>query len=260
MIERKFFLRIVDALLVGLLITLIAWAGWLDELDLRVSDKFFQKESEKNPDIVVIGIDKVTLNTLGPNSSIRRSDMAKAISYLNNHELNARPAIIGIDGLFTGENFADPEGDRLLVEAAAQYGNVVVGSEANLDDENISSEENKNPYAPWDKTWPWIGAFPALDAVTSTGHINAPNEPDGIARHELLFVNVEERGRLYSFSRVIYEKWCRYKNIEPLPPPETQSNGIFYLPFTAKNYSSGNNFLDLLEGKVSADVYRGKIV
>lgn len=260
MTERKFFLRFVDAFLVGLLITLTAWAGWLNEMDLRISDKFFQKESERNPDIIVIGIDKVTLNKLGPNSSIRRRDMAKAITYLNNHEPNVRPAVIGIDGLFTGENSADPEGDKLLVEAAAQYGNVVVGSEADLDEEDDSSEESENLYATWDKIWPWIGAFPELDAVTDTGHINAPNEPDGIARHELLFVNVEERGRLYSFARVIYEKWCRYKGIEPLPPPETESNGIFYLPFTAKSYSGGNNFLDLLEGKVSAEVYRDKIV
>ena len=259
MTERKFFLRFADALLVGLLITLIAGAGWLDEIDLRVSDKFFQKESEKNPDIIVIGIDKVTLNELGPNSSIRRSDMAKAITYLNNNAPNERPAVIGIDGLFTGENSADPEGDKLLVEAAAQYGNVVVGSEADLDNEDISAE-SEDPYATWNKTWPWIGAFPALDAVTDTGHINAPNEPDGIARHELLFVNVEERGRLYSFSRVIYEKWCRYKGIVPNAPPETEGNGIFYLPYTARSYSSGKNFLDLLEGTVSSDVYRDKIV
>ena len=66
MIERKFFLRLVDALLVGFLITLVAGTGWLDESDWRIGDKFFQKESERNPDIIVIGIDKVTLNNLGP--------------------------------------------------------------------------------------------------------------------------------------------------------------------------------------------------
>ena len=259
MTERKFFLRLVDALLVGLLITLVVGTGWLDEIDLRISDKFFQKESERNPDIIVIGIDKSTLNKLGPNDSIRRRDMAKAITYLNNHVPNERPAVIGIDGLFTGKNSADPEGDKLLAEAAAQYGNVVVGSEADLD-EDISLADSENPYAEWDKTWPWIGAFPDLEAVTNTGHINAPNEPDGIVRHELLFVNVEERGRLYSFARVIYEKWCRYKGLEPNPPPETGNNGIFYLPFTAKSYSGGKNFWDLLEGTVSSDVYRDKIV
>ena len=258
MIDRKFFLRLVDALLAALLFTLITAAGWLDEPDLRVSDKFFQKESERNPDIIVIGIDKTTLNNLGPNDSIRRTDIAKAITYLNNHEPNQRPLVIGIDGLFTGKNSADPEGDKLLAEACAQFGNVVVGSEADVDDEE--SADSEDPYEEWEKTWSWIGAYPELEAVTDTGHINAPNEPDGIVRHELLFVNVEERGRLYSFARVIYEKWCHYKGLEPKPPPETGNNGIFYLPFTAKSYSSGKNFWDLLKGTVSPDVYRNKIV
>ena len=256
---RKNFLRLADAFLAGLLVTLIAWAGWLDELDLRACDKFYQKEGTRSPDIIVIGIDKITLNNLGPQVSLRRRDMAHAIDYLNNNAPDARPAVIGIDGLFTGENSADPEGDRLLVEAAAQYGNVVVGSEVDLDSED-DSEESENFYASWEKTWHWIPPFPALNEVVDTGHINAPNEPDGIARHELLYVNTAERGRLYSFARVIYEKWCRQKGLEPKPPPETFGNGIFYLTFTAKSFSDGDNFWDLLEGTLSAEVYRDKIV
>ena len=259
MIARKFFLRFADALLVALLITMIAKAGWLDEIDLRICDKFYQEAGEKNSDIVVIGIDKVTLSKLGPNSSISRRDMARAISYLNNNVPNERPAVIGIDALFTGENPADTEGDSLLVDAASQFGNVVIGSEADLDAE-VFSLENSNPFASWNKTWPLISSFPALDAVVDIGHINAPNELDGITRHDLLFVNITERGKLYSFARVIYEKWCHYKNLTQKPPPETESNGIYYLSFTAKSYSSGYNFWDLLEGTISSKVYRDKIV
>lgn len=259
MTARKFLLRFADAFLVALLITIIAKAGLLDEIDLRACDKFYQEAGEKNPDIVVIGIDKATLSKLGPNSSIRRRDIAQAIRYLNNNAPGECPAVIGLDILFTGENSADLEGDRLLVEAAAQYGNVVVGSEADLDEEDFFSD-SANPYAPWDRAWPWIGAFPKLNAAADTGHINAPNEPDGITRHELLYVNVTERGRLYSFARVIYEKWCAFKGVEPKPPPETEGNGIYYLPFTAKSYAGENNFWDLLEGNVSPDVYRDKIV
>ena len=258
MINRKFFLRLADALLAGLLVTLIAQAGLLDEIDFRACDKFFQKAGERNPDIIVIGIDNVTLSKLGPNSSIRRRDMAQIISYLN-REPDARPAVIGIDVLFTGKNPGDPEGDRLLVEAASQCDNVVVGSEVDLRGEDLS-EESTNPYAPWDKTWPWIKPFPELSAVVDTGHLHAPNEEDGIVRHDLLYVNVNEHGRLYSFARVIYEKWCRSKGLEPKPPPLTENNGVYYLTFTAKSYSCGKNFSDLLEGTISPDVYRDKIV
>ena len=257
MIKRKLLTRLADAFLLASLITLIVATGLIDELDYRISDKFYQQPGQKTPDIVVIGIDKITLNNLGSKDSIRRSDMAKAIEQLNNNFPDARPAVIGIDALFTGKNSADPQGDELLVKAAAQYGNVVVASEVDLDDENIL-EENEDPYAPWDKTWNWIKPFPALATVTDTGHINAPNEE--IVRHDLLYVNTVEHGRLYSFGRVIYEKWCNFKGMEPNALPKTKSNGIYYLSFTAKSYTTGNNFWDLLEGKVPAEVYRDKIV
>lgn len=91
MISKKNFLRLADAFLVALLITLVAKVGWLDEIDLRICDKFFQEEGARNADIIVLGIDKATLNRLGPNSSIRRRDMAQAIYYLNNHDPDARP-------------------------------------------------------------------------------------------------------------------------------------------------------------------------
>lgn len=83
---------------------------------------------------------------------------------------------------------------------------------------------------------------------------------DGIARHDLLYVDTQERGRLYSFGRVIYEKWCRFKGIEPCALPDMGNNGIYYLFFTAKSYAGDNNFWDLLEGKIPAEVYRDKIV
>lgn len=256
--NRKLLLRLTDAFLVSLLMILIAAQGWLDDFDYRIADKFYQQLAEKSPDIVVIGIDKITLNNLGPKSSIRRTDMARAIEQLNINP-DARPAVIGIDGLFTGENSADPQGDKLLVTAAAQYGNVVVASEVDLDDEDILTDSN-DPYAPWNKTWSWIPPFSALAEVTDTGHINAPNEDDGIVRHDLLYVNTFERGRLYSFGRVIYEKWCDFKGIKPLAPPKTEGNGIYYMKFTAKSYAGENNFWDLLEGNIPSEVYRDKIV
>ena len=241
MTNQRRLLRLADAFLAAVLFTIIAATGKLDYLDNRLSDRFYQAEGVKSSDIIVIGIDNLTLNNLGPNSSIRRRDMARAIKNLNENP-NGRPAVIGIDALFTGENSADPEGDRMLVEAVAQYGNVVVGAEADLDADNIL-----------------IPPFYALNEVVDKGHINAPNEEDGVARHEFLYI-ITERGRLDSFSRVIYEKFCLYKGIEPNAPPPTDDDGIYYLPFTAKSYAVENNFWDLLEGTVSSDVYRDKIV
>lgn len=249
--------RWIYALTAALLLTAIVASGWLDDLDYRISDRFYQTGNEKSSDIVVLGIDKITLSKLGPTSSLTRAHFAQAVEYLNNHNPAARPAVIGIDVLFTGDNSADPEGDRRLAAAAAQYGNVVVASEADVVDDDFSTVD---PYDVWSQTWTWIPPFAALAAVADTGHINAPNEDDGIVRHDLLYVNVTERGRLYSFARVIYEKWCAVKGIAPNAPPKTEGNGIYYLPFTAKNYAVENNFWDLLEGTVAPSVYRDKIV
>ena len=249
--------NLIYALSAALLLTVIAASSWLDDFEYRISDRFYQEVGEKNPDIVVIGIDKVTLSKLGPASSLTRAHFAQAVEYLNNHDPKARPAVIGIDVLFTGDNADDPEGDRRLAAAAAQYGNVVVASEADVIDDEVLTDDI---FAEWEQTWEWIPPFPALADAASTGHINAPNEVDGVVRHDLLYVKVNERGRLYSFSRVIYEKWCASKGITPKAPPSTGDNGIFYLPFTAKSYECANNFWDLLEGKVEPAVYRDKIV
>lgn len=242
-------------MLAALLMTAIAASGWLDDFEYAVADRFYQQSGVKNPDIVVIGIDRVTLNKLGSISSLTRGVYAQALENLN-RDPNARPAVIGMDLLFTGENASDPEGDRRLAEAA-RAGNVVVASEAEVHDDEILS--SNDPYAPWDRTWAWIPPYPALNAVVETGHINAPNEPDGVARHELLYVNVEGRGRLYSFSRVIYEKYCRAKGVEPNAPPSTEGNGLYYLPFTAKSYFVGS-LSDLIEGNIEPSAFQNKIV
>lgn len=256
MLDMKKFLRLLDALLAGIIAVVIVETGVLDYPDYRISDWLYQEGGEKSPDIVVIGIDSATLNKLGTWQLWLRREISNAIKKLNSKP-DSRPAVIGVDFLFTGNNPDAPEFDNRLVEAAAQYGNVVVASSAIID-ENLIDESD--PYAPWNETWTWDSPFRELANVADTGHIHEPDEADGIIRHQLLYINVTERGQLYSFARVLYEKWCQAEGISPNPPPETKGNGLYYLPFTAKSYGGDANLIDLLEGKIDADFYRGKIV
>lgn len=242
---------------IAFIVSSIAATNWLDEVDYRVSDWIYQSPSKVSPEIVIVGIDTETLNKFGPLSSWLRRDVSKVITYLNEHDPQARPAVIGLDFLFTGENSQAPDVDKRLVETVAKYDNVVVASAVIMDDEDAASD---NPFDMWNKAWTWDAPFAALAEVADTGHICEPYDADGIIRHQLLFVNVTERGQLYSFARVIYEKFCRYKDIAPNPPPKTKGDGLYWLPFTAKSYSRGINFDDVLEGKVSSDFYRDKIV
>ena len=235
---------------IAFLISAIAASNWLDELDNRVSDRLYQKPGVINSDIVVVGIDSRTLEKLGPLSSWLRREMPKVIDYLNG-DPSTRPAVIGLDFLFTGDNPEAPEVDEYFAATAAKYNNIVVASDVITDD---STDDL------WDKTWPWDSPYHALNIATENGHICEPFDDDGIVRHQLLYVNVEGRGRLYSFARVIYDKWCQVKGIAPNPPPSTEDNGLFRLPFTAKSYSQGISFIDLLEGKVDADFFDDKII
>ena len=203
-LNKKIILRQIDSLLVSVLVTAIAASGWFDELDYKVSDWLYQKTSERSPDIVIIGIDSTTLSKLGSISSWIRKDIAQAIKYLNENDPNARPAAIGIDFLFTGENHEAPDWDTTLVEVVAKSGNVVVASAAIVDDDLISDSD---PYAVWDKTWQWDSPFKALAEVADIGHICEPYDADGIIRNQLLYINAQERGRIDSFARVLYEKF-----------------------------------------------------
>ncbi|MBR4903969.1 MAG: adenylate/guanylate cyclase domain-containing protein [Selenomonadaceae bacterium] len=246
----------IEALLIAALITAIAATETLDDLDYRISDWLYQKTSEANSDIVVVGIDSITLNKLGVLSSWIRRDIAKVITYLNENDPTARPAVIGIDLIFTGENSQDPEADRQLVETIAKYDNVVLTSLSNAKEDS----NDRDPFAMWNKTWQEELPFQALAEVADVGHICEPIDSDGLLRHQLLYMNVAEHGQRYSFARVIYEKFCKAKGITPNQSPITERNGIFYLPFTAKSYSQGVNFIDLLEGKIDSDFYRDKVI
>ncbi|MBR1859146.1 MAG: adenylate/guanylate cyclase domain-containing protein [Selenomonadaceae bacterium] len=253
---KKNFTKFIDAFLAGLIITFIAAMGWLDDLDIRAQDNFYQRPGVKNNDIIVIGIDKITISKLGPVSPEYRKYVAEAITYLNNHDPNARPAVIGIDSFYTGSY--DSEIDNALVKAAGQYNNVVVAVEVDTDDEYENSENYKNAEDIWSKSWPYIPPYDALAKVVNVGHIHAPTED--VIHHALLFVNAEDHGRIYSLSRTIYEKYCEVRGIDVKSPPETENNGLYYLPFTAKSYSIGYNFLDIIEGRIESDVYRDKII
>ena len=261
--KKKFnikpWLRTINVIIATVVIVAAITADWVEELDARVADELYQKSVEADSNILVIGIDSSTLNKLGPSSAWVRKETAKVIQYLNNNDPNARPAVIGIDVLFSGHKSDDADTDLALAEAAGQYGNVVMAAGAFITVGN-SREETSNPYAIWEKSWPADFPYKELRESAAIGHYDAPNEKDGVARHNLLFVNIDGMGRLYSFGRTIYEKWCESRGISPNPPPVTKENGIYYLPFSAAKYSRGINFLDLAEGRVPSSVYRDKVI
>lgn len=249
----------LTAFLMAAVLTAVIASGLLDHPDQYISDKIYQKAGSAADNIVVIGLDEASLDALGP-LPWPRSYMAEAISYLNNADPECRPAVIGIDVVYTG-NSLDEDIDRQLVNAAGQYDNIVLASAAVFGSE-ASADENGIYHINQRSVQGFDAPFDELAQVASYGHINAMSDTDGIFRHALLYVDIPEEGRIYSLSRVIYEKWCEITGTEPNPLPETSETGFYYVPFSAAGgaYCDGVSFIDLLDGYVESDFYRDKIV
>lgn len=248
---------IVLYLLVATLISCIAATGLLDSPDGAVSDALYHSPAAADGEVVVIGIDQRALDTLGP-MPWPRSYMADAIAYLN-ADAEIAPAVIGIDVLYAGESI-DPAADAYLAEIAGEYGNVVTAGAATFGSDLVSEDDSF--YMDTRAVLAWDAPFDALAAVTDTGHINAMADADGIIRHALLYVDIPEGKRVYSFARTIYERYAAYHELDVTALPRTDSDGFFYLPYTAApgNFYDGVSILDLLEGTIDPEYFTGKIV
>ena len=253
----KHKLRIyAEALIIAAVFTLLAGMGAFRSMDNTVSDALYHQSSLTDGEIVVIGMDQAAVDALGP-MPWPRSYMADVISYLNSNP-DAKPAAIGIDLLYVGES-ADQDADAYLAEAAALGDNVVMAAAATFGSDLVTEADDF--YMDTMAVLGWDEPFEALKNVSQIGHINAMADTDGIIRHALLKVDAPE-GEVYSFARVLYEKYAAYHGLQVSALPKTDGNGFFYLPYTAKpgSYYDGISFVDVLDGLVDPEYFAGKIV
>lgn len=255
--KKRLIKKIVAAILSAILFCMIAKSGVLDIPDGVLSDLLYQHAGTTDGQIVVVGMDQRALDELGP-MPWPRSYMAKVISYLNSDPEGKRPAVIGIDTLYIGESDA-PEADAALVQAAREGGNVVLaasatfGSEMMIDGDQFYMQQNYVKF--------WDEPFPALMEVADIGHINAMEDTDAVLRHAMLKIDVPGKGEVYSFARVIYEKYCAKKGITPERLPETTQN-FYYMPYTTLGggYYDGISVADLVQERIDPKFFAGKIV
>ncbi|MBQ4381222.1 MAG: adenylate/guanylate cyclase domain-containing protein [Oscillospiraceae bacterium] len=252
---KKTLFIILAALLAAAAFTVLAALGVLYVPDSTVSDWLYQWPTDTDGQIMVVGIDQRSIEALGP-FPWGRDVIAKAIDYLNSDPENA-PAVIGIDVLFVGEG-SSPEADAYLAQVCEKGKNVVVASSATFGSALV--HEGENFYMDEQAVLAWDAPFDELARAADTGHINAMSDNDGFIRYGLLFIDHGEE-RTYSLSRVIYEKYCRYKGVEPNPLPQ-DTDGFFYIDYTTRGgaYYEDISVIDLVEGTVPRDAFAGKIV
>ncbi len=249
--------RIGAALLAAAILTALAALGVLKSPDFTVSDLVYQSPAATDGQIVVIGMDQEAVDALGP-VPWPRSVIAEAIQNLNT-DPERKPAAIGIDVLFVGDS-ADPAADEALVEAARKGGNVLFASAGTFGSSLVTDSDEF--YIDTKAVLAWDRPFDELREVSWTGHINAMSDPDSIIRHAMLYVDVPEIGRVYSFSRTLYEMYAASHGVQATALPKTDAKGFFYIPFTGGpgSYYDRVSVVDLLDGKVDPGYFAGKVV
>ena len=250
--------RIISAFLVAVLATAIAASGLLYRADNALDDALYQEEQALDGNIFVIGIDARSLEVLGPFHTWSRSYMAQAIDMLN-ADPDCKPAAIGIDVLYAG--YTDEEADNALVEALGRYDNVVTASAANFASELVT-EADGTFYMEDYYVDSYDTPFPELAAVTTTGHINAMYDADGVMRHSIQKIDLPDGSQVNSFAYELYRKYCAHHGLEADANPPADDRYRWYVSFSGKPgaYYDDFSFSDLMNGNIPAEIFADSIV
>ena len=250
--------RILSALLAAALMTGIAASGLLYQADNTANDSFYQQERALDGNIFVIGIDAYSLEELGPFQTWGRSYMAQAVEMLNQNP-DCKPAAIGVDVLYAG--LTEEGEDAALVEALGKYDNVVTASAANFASELVT-EADGTFYMDDYYVESYDEPFPALQEVTTQGHINAMYDADGIMRHAIWAIDLSDGRQVNSFAYELYAKYCAHFGMEADANPPADERYRWYVPFSGKPgaYYDDFSFSDLMNGNIPAEIFADSIV
>ncbi|MDT5346781.1 MAG: adenylate cyclase [Mycobacterium sp.] len=228
-LTRRGMLAAAVAAAVAILVLVLYAAGVLDNFDRQSVDERFSWRGGQSPgsEIVIVGIDQKTLQTLGTKPPLPRSDYAQVLD----HVRAASPRMIGIDTQFIGRS--DPTDDNALLAAIARDGPVLLGT-------------HDGPQGPM--TVP-ADVADAPGAVVASAAID--KDPDGVLRR-MLYAPV----RLETFA-VRAAEMLRNQPVNPADFPGNHAWIDFRgPPGTFPHYS----FADVLAGTVPASAFTGKAV
>ena len=190
----------------------------MEPLEYRVQDSVFQEPGLIHPDIKILGIDEYALSRFGT-WPWPRHVMADVINILNTYP-DERPAVIGIDAVFSEYSYFFPEHDQILADAMRNAGNVVVGSHVvvGLDRDVLTLEPQIIAY---------LTPISYIRPYVSYGLVNAIQDGDGVIRNAVLWERVFGEPEL-SFPVVIANKYLGLDE----PHPFIRENASMFLRYT----------------------------
>ena len=162
-------------------------------------DVLYRRLDGIQENIKIIAIDDESLTVLGPYSDWNRGYFARLIELLNAQE-GQRPAVIGIDVIFSGTN--DSPEDQALANAASRYDNIVLASllettkelkrdGGSYDIQSVVTSESK--------------AYEALASVTRAGFTNMITDEDGVLRRVYTALSPEYQSFAYVIASMLSE-------------------------------------------------------
>ncbi len=226
--RRDIIAAAVAALVAGFVLILYA-AGLLNNFERQSVDERFSWRGTRSPgnEIVVVGIDQTTLQTLGIRPPLPRADYAQVLDRLH----AASPRMIGIDTQFIGRS--DPTDDNALLAAVARDGPVVLATHDGP--QGPITVPADVPGAP--------GAIPASAAIEK--------DPDGVLRR-MLYAPVKLETIAVRAAEIVRN--------QPVSAADFPRNHAWIdfrgPPGTFPHYS----FADVMAGKVPASAFTGKAV
>jgi len=247
----KKLMPVIEALIVGIIVFLLTLTNLFSPLDYIVRDRLYQVPRGIRSDIKIIGIDAKTLEEYGPIQTWSRDVYANLIDILNVDE-NTKPYVIGFDIQFSGNV---DEGDRALVDAAEEYGNVVVVSQL-IYSKKWETNDQGITYYPVEGI---VLPYEELLNVTSTGYSNVSLDSDGIVRR-IIPVETYDGVTYQTFSKVMYDKYCATLGLTPNKVP-TDITGRSIINYSGKpgdyEYIS---LADVLDGKMDPRIFSDSVV
>lgn len=238
-------MKVKQIYLVAVLFILICIFSYFDtfyKTEANLQDATFQSAGSLDPRIVIFGIDEKSIDELG-RWPWRRSVMADVIHKLS----EAKPAVIGLDILFTGSS-EYPEDDKALVQAVQKAGNVVVGVKGTFDETMTNNGINVlSLEEPFDE----------LKKVVGMGHINNILDEDEIARTSLYSFSYQNR-QIRSLDLEMYDRYLKNtgQKAQEVDIPQDERNRFYVTYLRNPKGFEYHSINDLLDGTISTDLLK----
>lgn len=227
--SRRDVLAGAVAVLTAALVLVLYAAGLLENLERQSVDERFSWRGNRSPgsEVVIVGIDQQTFETLGTRPPLPRSDYVKVLD----HVRAGSPRMIGIDVQF-GEP-TNPADDNALLAAVARNGPVLLATE--------EGRRGPTPVPAGVRDAP--GAVPASAAIDT--------DADGVLRR-MMYVQVHLATVAIRAAEII-------RNRQVNPAHFTDNHAWIDFrgpPGTFPQYS----FTDVSAGKIPSSAFTGKTV